>query len=162
MCSVQHNRANVIPRSRKDRVPRGIGYIFKQLVLKRQFTWTFSLEKFRIGANMFSTTRLSWSTSTSERKGIFTWFGPSSDLEQWKSLSRTWIITTVKNIPQSNYALNATSLAINNTHTLYCEKILLITSSEQRENGGEEKIETGLLKYRIMRMRDKRSRFILS
>ena len=70
-------------------------------------------------------------------------------------------------MPQSNYALNATTLAISTiyTHTLYCETIQLISSSDKRKNGAEEeKIETGLLKYcyRIIRMRDKLKKWIYS
>ena len=45
---IQHDRANVIPRGRRDREPLGIEDICKQLALKRRFTWTFWLEKFRI------------------------------------------------------------------------------------------------------------------
>ena len=40
-------------------------------------------------------------------------------------------------LSKRNYALNATvtTLAINNTHTLYCETIQLISFSEQQKMG---------------------------
>ena len=64
---VQHNRANVIPRIRRDVVPRGVGDI-----CKRRFTWILSLEKFRIRSVH---PRLSRSTSTSQKNAFFKRFG---------------------------------------------------------------------------------------
>ena len=39
-------------------------------------------------------------------------------------------------MPQSNYALNATTLVVTDTHALYCK--IVISSGEKRRNGGEE------------------------